>query len=54
MRRDRLPGVEESVVAGPVLDGPLVVEIERGRPGHEQRFGDFHFGLPINWLLLMA
>jgi len=54
MGRGRLPGVKKSVVAGPGLDGPLVVEIEGGRPGHEQRFDNFHFGLPISLLLLMA
>jgi hypothetical protein len=46
--------VERSVVGRPGLDGGLVVEVERRRPGDEQGFDDLHLGLPMSLPLLMA
>ena len=46
--------VDEAVVVGALLDGPLVVEEERRCARREYGFEDFHRGLPINLPLLMA
>ena len=53
-RGDGLADIDEAVLPGALLDGLLVVEIERGIARNEMGLNNFHRGLPISLLLEMA